>query len=167
MEIMKRFAMFAKQGVKEETQLAEISLSETFEGVLPLIRHELELDKIQLVKKVPNDLPRIRADRRQIEEIFFNLIVNACQAMKDGGKLTVQAEQRNGSVQVEIQDDGPGIPSEQISKIFEPFYTTKESGTGLGLYVTKQLVERNGGHIFLQSKLNQGTNFILKFPASK
>ena len=86
--------------------------------------------------------------------------------MKDGGELSVRAEQHNGTVQVEIQDQGSGIPSDQLSKIFEPFYTTKETGTGLGLYITKQLVERNGGHISVKSKLNTGTRFILKFPTN-
>ena len=164
MEIIKRFALFAKQGTREEAQFEEVDLNRTFEEILPLVNHELELDKIQLIKEIPENLPPIHADRRHIEEIFFNLIVNACQAMKDGGKLAVRAEQRNGKVQVEIEDRGPGIPSDQLSKIFEPFYTTKESGTGLGLYVTKQLVERNNGHIFVESRLNKGTCFILGFP---
>ena len=165
MEIIKRFALFAKQGTREEAQFEEVDLSRTFEEILPLVSHELELDKIKLIKEISDNLPAIHADHRHIEEILFNLIVNACQAMKNGGELTVKAEQRNGTVEVKVEDQGPGIASDQLSKIFEPFYTTKESGTGLGLYITKQLVERNGGRISVKSQLNKGTRFILNFPA--
>lgn len=162
MDIMKRFALFAKQRTGE-VQFEDLNLAEALENILPLIRHELELDKIELVKEISEDLPLIHADRRHIEEILFNLIVNACQAMKEGGQLTIQAEQRNNLLSIIVKDTGPGIPSEQLSKIFEPFYTTKSSGTGLGLYVTKQLVERNKGKITVESHPGQGTTFTLKF----
>lgn len=164
MEIMKRFSSFAKQGSREGIQLEAVDIGEAFDGILPLIRYELELDKIQLVRELPETLSAIRVDRRNVEEIFFNLVLNACQAMKDGGRLTIRAEQHNGMVQIEIQDQGPGIPSDKVSKIFEPFYTTKASGTGLGLYVTKRLVERNRGKISVESELNKGTRFTLRFP---
>lgn len=163
MDIMKRFAQFAKQRAREEARFEKVDLEETLEGVLPLVRHELELDKIELIKEIPSHLPPVYVDRRHIEEIFFNLIVNACQAMRNGGKLTVHAEQQNGSIQVEIKDDGPGIPPDQLRRIFEPFYTTKESGTGLGLYITKQLIERNDGKISVRSKEGEGASFVLNF----
>jgi len=164
MDIVKRFAAFAKQGTKEETQFEEVDLLAVFEGILPLVQHELELDKIRLTSDIPDDLPPIHADRRHMEEILFNLIVNACQAMKNGGQISVRAEQKNGSVQIEVEDQGSGIPRDRLSKIFEPFYTTKDTGTGLGLYITRQLVEKNRGKIKVESKLNKGTRFILNFP---
>jgi len=164
MDIMKRFSLFAKDRTQQECKFEEVRLNEALEGVLPLVRYELELDKIELVKDIPGNLPAIKADRRHLEEIFFNLIVNACQAMENGGQLTIRAEQRNGTVRVEIKDGGPGIPPDQLPRVFEPFYTTKESGTGLGLYVTKQLVEKNKGRITVSSELNKGTRFTLMFP---
>ena len=122
----------------------------------------------------------IQADQRQLEEILFNLIVNACHAMEKGGELVIVSEakqfqtgllcrpaeiSRNDDwIKITITDTGTGISSEQAKHLFEPFYTTKgEKGTGLGLYITKQLVERNSGKISVQSKEGKGTIFILEF----
>ena len=173
MEIMKRFAVFVKQGVKESPEVSQVSLSQTLEEILPLIRHELELDKIDFVREIPSDLSAIKVDPRHLEEIFFNLIVNACQAIKNPplsegeggvrGKIQISASQHNGTINVTVADNGPGIPPNRLNQIFEPFYTTKEEGTGLGLYVTKQLIERNGGKISVKSKLGDGTTFFLDF----
>ncbi len=166
-DIMKRFAVFAKQRVDQKTAITEVSLSEVLENVLLLVNHELELDKIELIKHLPQDLPSLHADRRHLEEILFNLIVNACQAMKrqaQKGRITLTAESKNHTLKLKVEDNGPGIPEAHLSHIFEPFYTTKDEGTGLGLYVTKQLVERNGGRISVKSKLEQGTTFMLEFP---
>ncbi len=163
MDIMKRFALFAKEGTQQVPRPEEVDLKKTFEEILPLVRHELELDKIRLINAIPSALETVCADRRQVEEIFFNLIVNACQAMRDGGELLVSAEQHNGNVELQFRDDGPGILPEDLPKIFEPFYTTKESGTGLGLYIVKQLVEKNRGEISVNSKVGEGTSFLLSF----
>jgi len=100
--------------------------------------------------------------------------VNACQAMPNGGEIKISATSEpkhtpgvrlgDGKVIVTVEDTGPGIPKEQLPHIFEPFYTTKSSGTGLGLYVVKQLVEKNGGRIKVQSQSGVGTTFVLFFP---
>ena len=164
LDIMKRFAVFAKTNVGQEIQIERIDLNEILENVLPLVGHELELDKIKLIKNIPSELPPIQADRRHIEEILFNLIVNACQAMKSkGGRIEIAARECGKFVKVIIEDNGPGISSEQLKHIFEPFYTTKDEGTGLGLYVVKQLIERNGGKIFVKSGPGYGTYFNLEF----
>ncbi len=197
MNIMRHFALFAKQSAESQKTNAEpVHLERVVESVLPLARHELELEKIEFLKNIPQALPPIKADPRHLEQIFLNLIVNACQAFKlqstscelqapEAGSLErfdklavlskvegpvavkprieIAAEQHNGHVNILISDNGPGIPPEQVKKIFEPFYTTKEEGTGLGLYITKQLVERNGGKISVKSKLGKGTTFQLEF----
>ena len=88
---------------------------------------------------------------------------------KRAGQIKIEAHGKEGvngkwkKVEIRISDTGPGVPPDKLPSIFEPFFTTKESGTGLGLYVTKQLVERNKGRIFVESKLGQGTTFILEF----
>lgn len=170
-DIMKSFTAFAKRETSYEIQLERVPLNEVLEGVLPLIRHELELDKTELRLEIPADFPHLRADRHHLEEIFFNLLVNACQAVKtsgqDKGRIEVGAAAGRGNVRVEIRDNGGGMPSKVLSRIFQPFYTTKEEGTGLGLYVTKQLVERNGGKISVKSKPGRGTTFVLEFPQMK
>lgn len=167
MDIMKRFAMFAKQG-GEPAPVACVSLNEVLEGVFPLISHEVQLEKINLIREIPESLSKISIDPRQGEEILFNLIINAFQSFKNQSSRTgtpeikISAHQQNGSVFVEVQDNGPGIPKDRLKKLFEPFYTTRKEGTGLGLYITKQLVEKNLGEISVQSRLGEGTRFRLK-----
>ena len=77
--------------------------------------------------------------------------------------MLFRSEQEDGRISILVKDNGPGIPSDRIKQIFEPFYTTKEEGTGLGLYITKQLVEKNGGKISVKSKIGEGTKFVLEF----
>ncbi len=162
-EIIKRFALFAKEGVKEEMTLEQVPLAEVMEDVLPLVRHELELDRIELIREIPQDLPPLYADRHHLVQIFFNLIVNACQAMKTGGKLIIRGEKTKDGVRVSVEDNGPGMTQEYLAQIFEPFRTTKAEGTGLGLYITKLLVEKNSAHITVESEIGKGTKFILEF----
>ena len=182
MEIMKSFSTFAKKSVNEQGKTESVNLNEVLNDIQPLVGHELELDQIEFKKDIPKNLSPIKADRRHVEEILFNLIVNACHAMKakstlsfegegslpasgggEGSCIAITAAQQNGHVKIKIQDTGPGITKEDQKKIFEPFYTTKKEGTGLGLYITKQLVERNNGKIALTSKPGQGSTFKLEF----
>lgn len=183
------------------------SIQEALKNVLDLVSYEFSLDQIKIKNEIPNDLPQIQADPRQLEEILFNLIVNACHAMSagmkkqsdgsaapcggaTGGTLEISASRhcegakrlkqsqgiglasamagslpRNDNrIQLTITDTGCGIPPDQAKHLFEPFRTTKgEKGTGLGLYITKQLVERNGGRISVKSKEGEGTKFMLEF----
>jgi len=129
------------------------------------VNHPLFYHKIKLIQDIPTDLPPIHADHIYLEEILFNLIVNATQALKgaEKGRITISAEKVDQAVVVKIADNGSGMTSEQQQNIFKPFYTTKEEGTGLGLYITKQLVEKNGGKITVTSKPGQGTTFMLTF----
>ena len=161
-DIMQKFSDFAKP-LHEETRKEKIVVREAFENVLQLVSAEFELNKIQ-VEVIPTNGLSIYANSRHFEEILFNLMINACHAMeKQGGQLKLNAYQPNGKVIVEVADTGPGIPRDQQSKIFQPFYSTKgANGSGLGLYITKQLIERNGGKIKVDSKLGQGTTFRLE-----
>lgn len=173
-DIMKQFAMFAKQDPKQEIKVEKVDLNRVLADVMPLVNHELELEKIRLVQNIQQGLPTVKVGRQHLEEILFNLIVNACQAIKGActpehneeslqSKIEINAVQQNGHVNILIRDNGPGIPSGKCSQIFEPFYTTKEQGTGLGLYITKQLVEKSGGKIAVKSKPGEGTEFTLVF----
>lgn len=165
MDIMKKFSDFARPHTSEN-KMESVSVNEVFGDVLALVSNEFEMKKIRLSQE-PGDGLSVVANRRQLEEVFFNLIVNACQAMDEtGGKLHLKTYQPNGKVLVEISDTGPGIPKNIERRIFEPFYTTKaEKGSGLGLYIAKQLVERNGGKISMKTRLGEGTKFTLVFPA--
>lgn len=166
MDIMKKFSDFAKTASPAQEK-EEINLKQVSEDVLGLLSNETELLKIKVVMTGLEGVS-VKANRRHLEEILFNLMINACHAMgESGGIIRIRAEKLNGGGAVlEVEDNGPGISKEHIGRIFEPFYSTKgEKGSGLGLYITKQLVERNGGKISVKSKLGQGTIFRLEFKA--
>ena len=167
MDIIKRLSMFAKAGIEGEMKFEAVSIAEVLEGILPLVRYELAANNIALTREFPKDLPSVQADRRYLEEVFFNLIVNACQALKEksaGGEIIIRAASEQDKVRVIIQDNGPGIPADKLAHVFRPFYTTKVEGTGLGLYITQQLVEKIKGQIDVRSEVGQGTFFTVALP---
>ena len=123
-------------------------------------------ENIQVSLDINESIPLLTVDRQQIGQALQNLINNACQAMPDGGELTISADQQEDKVEIIIKDTGIGIPKDHLDKIFEPLFTTKEKGIGLGLTVTKMLVEANLGEIRVESQVGVGTTFKLSFPAS-
>ena len=164
LDVIVKLNRFSKPINQDVHSGSQSSISKAINNVFDLISYEFQLEKIKINNQILDDFPFIQADQRQLEEILFNLIVNACHAMDKGGELTLSSQLKNHKVILEIKDSGSGISLEQTKHLFEPFHTTKgEKGTGLGLYITKQLVERNGGKISVSSKPNQGTTFILEF----
>ena len=233
MDIIKRLSLFAKTGIESEIKFEPVKIAQVVEDILPLVRYELAAHNISLNREFPPDLPEVRADRRYLEEILFNLIVNAIQALKPNspskdlkvnwashgnpqseenspntiqfpqggnrgnpdchngkenksqdrchgkgtgkpGEIKVSATlQRPGLcaktgreqwVLITVEDNGPGIPADELKDIFRPFYTTKEEGTGLGLYITQQLVEKIKGRIDIRSEVGRGAAFAITFP---
>jgi len=116
--------------------------------------------------ELPEDLPPVRVDVRQMVQVLGNLIVNACQAMPEGGDLTLAATVDADWVTLSVQDTGTGIATENLAKIFEPLFTTKSRGIGLGLPVSQKLVEANGGRIVVQSEVGKGSCFTLYLPVN-
>jgi two-component system NtrC family sensor kinase len=114
-------------------------------------------------------LPVVELDRSQIQQVLWNLTINALEAMPDGGTLTLRSRPgvAPGAVEVEIADTGVGIPRENLTRLFDPFFTTKSTGTGLGLAVTYGIIERHGGTIEVKSEVGRGSAFTLIFPAAK
>lgn len=198
--IVSRLTHFAKKGVEEEAKIEQIDLKEVLADIRPLFQHQLNYQSIEYTQDIPADLPKVMADRRYLEEILFNLILNACQALKntqkpqiklsacvfEGHRLQTKDNRlsnlsspssqgaRNGfglrssvvspsSITIVIEDNGPGIPPDQLKNIFKPFHTTKQEGTGLGLYITKQLVEKCDGKIEAKSQLGNGAQFVVRF----
>jgi PAS domain S-box-containing protein len=111
--------------------------------------------------KFPASLPKVFADPRQVEQVLGNLVVNAYQAMASNGMLTIQAVRRKKEIAIAVKDTGMGIPPENMKKLFEPLFTTKINGIGLGLAVSKKLAEANGGRIEVQSEPGKGSTFTL------
>jgi len=161
--ITKRLSSFAKptKGYISD----DVDVREAVEEVLRLLGYEMKLDGIDVRNDVPEGLKKIRADKKQIEEVMFNLIRNAAQAIEGKGKIEIRGREESGKVVIEIEDTGKGIPANKLGDIFKPFYTTKESGvgTGLGLFIVRQIVERNDGRIDVKSTEGKGTTFILSF----
>ncbi len=112
----------------------------------------------------PADLPDVYADPRQMEQVLGNLTTNACQAMREGGRLTISACRQAEMVAIAVQDSGTGIAPENMQKLFEPLFTTRSKGIGLGLAVSKKLVEANGGRIEVQSEPGKGSTFTVFVP---
>jgi signal transduction histidine kinase len=167
LDVITKLNRFAKPTNEQSAERIEHSASipEAINTVLDLISYEFELEKIHIKNEIPTDFPVAQCDPRQLEEILFNLIVNACHAMSGGGILTLSAKLiAGGKIEMQVADTGTGVSPDRMKHLFEPFHTTKgEKGTGLGLYITKQLIELNGGRITVKSEEKKGTNFNLEF----
>ncbi len=143
-------------------------LHEVVDRSLMLVRHQLELAGIELQLKLANDLRPVPCDPAQIEQVLLALIMNAIDAMPRGGNLWLETR-RGGDpneIEIEVRDDGAGIPADVLPQIFEPFMTTKESGhgVGLGLAIARGIVERHKGRIEVKSELGRGTTFLIALP---
>lgn len=165
-DIVKSLLEFSRQS-KPGTD--SVDINETVSDTLALIGNQSIFFNIDVVLQCEDDLPRIMADRTQIQQVFMNLFVNAAQAMNEHGQVTIRTAhaKHDGHVEVSITDSGHGISAEHISHIFDPFFTTKESGqgTGLGLSIAYGIVTKYGGTIAVDSKIGQGTTFTMRFPA--
>ena len=118
-------------------------------------------ENVKVTSTIPSDLPPVFIDLRQIRQVFDNLITNACQAMPEGGKLSISAIAEQDKVHVSFTDTGSGISEENMEKVFEPLFTTKARGIGLGLAVSRNLVEANGGSIEVESEEDKGSTFTV------
>ena len=129
-----------------------------------MLRPELDNRRLNVKEKLARPLPPAPLDGSQIKQALVNLVKNAMQAMTRGGTLTVETGQNTEEVWVSVGDTGGGIPPDQVNLIFEPFYTTKKKGTGLGLMIVQRIVRQHGGHIELESRVGQGTTFRIWLP---
>jgi PAS domain S-box-containing protein len=121
-------------------------------------------ENVRVQLKFTTSLPKVFADPRQMDQVLGNLVVNACQAMPKGGTLTFSAVKKGGKVAIAVKDSGEGILPENMGKLFEPLFTTKPKGIGLGLAVCKKLIEANDGRIEVQSEAGKGSTFTLHLP---
>lgn len=142
-------------------------LIQLIEDVILLLTPQANMKNIQIIKKANRESLYITCESTKMKQVFINLIKNAIDAMDNSGHIVIDIEEGNNRVDVRIIDQGRGIPKYLLDKLGEPFYTTKEKGTGLGLMVCFQIIESHGGAIQVKSALNEGTTFTITLPTKK
>jgi len=146
-----------------------VDINALIKKTLFFVTQHPEARNIHRIKELTRDLPLVWVDEKQMQQVLFNIIINAIQAMAEGGTLTIVSElvETGGTrlVQVQIGDTGKGIAPADLEKIFVPFFTTKTQGTGLGLPICRQLLEQLGGSLTVVSRLGEGTTFTIELPA--
>ena len=144
--------------------LAPGSLADPLKSCLAVLRHQMEERRIAVTLDIPAALPPVALDRDQMEQVFFNIVKNALEAMHDEGSLLIEMYSDDHDVAVSFRDSGEGMSDEQLAHLFEPYRTTKEKGNGLGLMVSERIVRDHGGSISAESKPGEGTVFTVRLP---
>jgi two-component system NtrC family sensor kinase len=168
-DIVKRLLDFSRTSIPDKRLR---SLSQIMESTLALVSHHASVNDVEIARHYGVNLPDIEVDPSQMEQVFINLLVNACHAMPMGGRLTIvmRTDLKRDLFITTIEDSGHGIPEENLGRIFDPFFTTKNqelngvAGTGLGLSVSYGIIQNHGGQIKVQSVVNHGTIFTVELP---
>jgi len=165
-DIIKKLLVFGRQVPPQKTR---VNLNGVVEEALSFFKARCANEAVELALVLSPDLPEVIADPGQIHQVLVNLVVNALQAMPDGGKLTVETSAGEGEVLLVVEDTGIGMRQETIEKLFVPFFTTKDvgEGTGLGLPVAYGIVTSHGGSIRVTSALGRGSRFEIALPSAE
>lgn len=144
--------------------LAPGSLADPLKDTLATLKPQIEARRIHVFLDLPPALPPVCLDRAQMEQVFFNLVKNALEAMKEQGELAIALDSDDECVTVSIRDSGSGMTPDAVAALFEPYRTTKRAGTGLGLMLSRRIVRAHGGEIDVESKEGAGTRFTVRIP---
>lgn len=168
-DIIKGLLSFTRQ---TPIQVEDVEITPIIEETLSFVEHQIESKHIRINRQYAPDLPDVRVDSNQIKQVFVNLLLNSVEAMQDGGTIIISTEATRDErdkrcLQVSIADTGCGIPENKIDKVFDPFYTTKDTpgNAGLGLSVTKGIIDKHHGRIRIESEADKGTRVIVSLPA--
>lgn len=153
-----------------QLHIDEFSVEQIIHGSIIMISGQMELKKIRLKTEYAQGLPLIRVDADKLRQVILNILRNACETVDEGGRIRIRVTPKSDlkpvpGVRIEISDNGPGIPEKDLKDIFEPFYTTKPQGVGLGLAIALKIVEQHKGVIEVLSGKNGGTTFMIDLPA--
>jgi len=167
--IVQNFLEFSRP---PKLKMQSISPSEVVDLVLRLLEHRLALSDVQVKLERESPLPKTEADPERLKEVLVNILVNACDSMPDGGSIVIREDwSRNPSsepaVVIRISDNGPGVAESIQERIFEPFFSTREEGSGLGLSIAARIVEEHGGTLELVSREGEGAAFIITLPVKE
>ena len=151
---------------KDDSVPAEVNLRELLEEAAQLVNREMVNKDIEIVQEIDDSASIIWSDPYQLRQVFINLLTNAIHATGSGGKIAITLKRVGEEVALTLKDTGQGIPKENLERVFEPFFSTKSpgQGTGLGLFVTRSIIEKLGGAIEVESQLGHGTSFQIKLP---
>jgi signal transduction histidine kinase len=160
--LLAHFLEFARPRLPDFTL---IELEEIFDSVSSLASHAVRDDRTKIRTEIPPDLPKVQCDSEQLKQVLLNLVLNAVQAMPDGGAVVLSAAPGGRDVvDIRVRDEGSGVPPEHLEHIFDPFFTLKESGTGLGLSVAHGIIDQHGGSLILESNGSRGAVFLITLP---
>ncbi len=160
-DILKQLSSFSKTPPME---LKPCKVNSLIEESLALIRYDQRVQDITVVRDLRPDMPAITMDGNQLSQVIVNIVLNAADAMPNGGTLTIRSRVEDNSIVIDFEDTGVGIEKENLSRIFDPFYTTKEHGTGLGLAVSYSIIKKLNGNLTVESDLNKGSRFMITLP---
>lgn len=147
-----------------QPQLQSTQVVDLIQEAARFLKPELEQQKISLQLELRPDTPALLLDANQMKQAFYNLIRNAIQAMPDGGPLTIACVFNDFEVRVSVMDHGKGISAENMGNLFQPFFTTRKTGTGLGLLIVRRIIREHGGEIDISSRIGQGTTVSIILP---
>lgn len=148
----------------QKPELNELDLLQLLEEVLRVQEAELQDRNLDVNVEVDGELPNVLVDRGQVKQVFFNLIKNAMEAMQSGGRLRILARSDDEFIYLQFVDTGSGISEEDISRVFQAYYTTKKEGHGLGMMIVQRIMREHGGQINIESRQGTGTVITLQFP---
>ena len=162
-DIVRGLLEFARQEAPAKT---ESDLNKIADSVIGLVRKQFSFKNISIEQELAPDLPLVKLDRDQIQQVIVNMLINAMEAIERDGEIFLRTsyDTENRTVELKISDSGHGIPEDVRLKLFDPFFTTKDGGTGLGLSISHGIVERHGGRITCESRPGKGTTFTIAFP---
>jgi PAS domain S-box-containing protein len=160
------FLQFAKPGYSKRSRC---SIVDIIKDVIMLVESEAFFRRLDIEADLNDNIPNVFVDSEQLKQVFMNIMKNAFDALSEGGRIFVQTtwNEPEGLVQVSIRDNGVGINKDTIANMFNPFFTTKESGTGLGMFTSKKIIDNHGGRIDIQSEPGKGTTVTVMLPADR
>ncbi len=165
-DVITDFLEFARP---KPPQFKRHNMNDLIRGTLQMASLQIEQQKIEVHSHLASNLPEVMADEHQLHEMFLNLLLNALQSTEDGDSIEISSRHLadEGQIEIVFSDTGMGIPAKHLKKVFNPFFTTKKQGTGLGLSVVSKIVENHHGKIFLASLQGQGAKFTIRIPAAE
>jgi signal transduction histidine kinase len=165
-DIINRISVLFKKGA---LQRELVDVNELIREMIVLLRSEANRYSISIVTELAEDLPKVMADRVQLQQVFMNLMLNGIDAMKGttgGGELTIKSKADHGQLLISVSDTGVGLAAEQAEQIFKAFFTTKDNGTGMGLPISRSIIESHGGRLWAAGASGRGATFQFTLPAT-